>query len=69
MVEVNGDVRRTVETMLASMGISRETRAQLLSHGLGGVQSVHYDRHTYMEEKRAALLTWESHLLEIGATL
>ncbi|EIC23792.1 tyrosine-type recombinase/integrase [Thiorhodovibrio frisius] len=63
------DVRRTVETMLASMGISRETRAQLLSHGLGGVQAVHYDRHTYMEEKRAAILAWESQLLEIGVNL
>ena len=59
------DIRRTVETMLASMGISRETRAQLLSHGLSGVQSVHYDRHSYMEEKRAALMAWEARLVSI----
>lgn len=31
------DLRRTCETMLASMGISKDTRAQLLSHGLSGV--------------------------------
>jgi integrase len=59
------DIRRTVETMLAGMGISRDTRAQLLSHGLSGVQSVHYDRHSYMDEKRAALLAWEARLQAI----
>lgn len=30
-------------------------RAQPQSHGLGGVQAWHYDRHGYEEEKRAAL--------------
>lgn len=53
------DIRRTVETIMVSMGISKETRAQLLSHGLGGVQDVHYDKHAYIEEKRAALKSWE----------
>ncbi len=59
------DVRRTAETMLAGMGISRDTRAQLLSHGLGGVQDQHYDRHGYADEKRAALIAWERRLDEI----
>lgn len=57
------DIRRTVETQLAGLGISRDVRAQLLSHGLSGVQAVHYDRHGYMDEKRAALVAWEDHLL------
>lgn len=56
------DIRRTVETMLAGLGINRDTRAQLLSHGLSGVQNAHYDRHTYLDEKHAALVTWEKHL-------
>lgn len=56
------DVRRTVETIMVSMGISKETRAQLLSHGLGGVQDVHYDKHSYTNEKRTALKAWESKL-------
>ena len=56
------DIRRTVETMLAGLKISRDVRAQLLSHGLSGVQQQHYDRHTYIDEKRAALITWERHL-------
>lgn len=50
-----GDLRRTVETRLAAVGVSREDRAQLQSHGLGGVQSRHYDKHEYLGEKRAAL--------------
>lgn len=60
------DIRRTCETMLAGAGISRDTRAQLLSHGLSGVQAAHYDRHTYTNEKRAALITWEQRLEEIA---
>ena len=52
-----GDLRRTVETRLAAEGVSRETRAQLQSHGLGGIQDRHYDRHGYLDEKRAALET------------
>jgi len=50
-----GDLRRTVETRLASLGVPREVRAQLQSHGLGGVQARHYDRHDYLAEKRDAL--------------
>ncbi len=60
------DIRRTCETMLAGIGISRDTRAQLLSHGISGVQAAHYDRHTYTEEKRAALVAWEQRLDEIA---
>lgn len=60
------DIRRTCETMLAGMGISRDTRAQLLSHGLSGVQAAHYDRHSYTNEKRAALVAWEQRLDDIA---
>ena len=59
------DIRRTTETMLASMGISRDTRAQLLSHGISGVQDAHYDKYSYTNEKRAALVAWEARLDEI----
>jgi len=56
------DIRRTCETMLAALGISREVRAQIQSHGISGVQARHYDRHDYMTEKRAALEAWARHL-------
>ena len=49
------DIRRTVETLLAGAGVSNETRAQLQSHGLGGVQTRHYNRHDYLPEKGEAL--------------
>lgn len=52
-----GDLRRTVETRLAAEGVSEDVRAQLQSHGLGGIQARHYNRHSYLDEKRAALET------------
>jgi len=60
-----GDVRRTAETRLAGLGVSKDHRAQLLSHGIFGVQALHYDRHSYIDEKKNALITWENHLGEI----
>ncbi|NCC26527.1 MAG: hypothetical protein EOM25_15205, partial [Deltaproteobacteria bacterium] len=59
------DIRRTVETMLARMGVSRDIRAQLLSHGLAGVQNRHYDRYEYLDEKRAVLARWEEEVVKI----
>ena len=56
------DIRRTAETLLAGLGVSSDVRAQLQSHGLGGIQTRHYDRHSYMAEKRTALALWESQL-------
>ncbi len=50
-----GDLRRTVETRLSALGVPQEVRAQLQSHGLGGVQARHYDQHDYLKEKRDAL--------------
>lgn len=56
------DLRRTAETMMAAMGISRDTRAQIQSHGLGGVQQRHYDKHDYRAEKLKALTAWSRRL-------
>jgi integrase len=61
------DLRRTCETMLAALGVHRDVRAQLLSHGLGGVQERHYDRHTYANEKLAALTAWAARLRQVRA--
>lgn len=61
-----GDLRRTVETRLQALGVSRDVRAQLLSHGRSsGVQARHYERHDFLDEKRSALLLWESHLKKL----
>jgi hypothetical protein len=62
-----GDIRRTVETRLAAEGWSKDVRAQLQSHGLGGVQDRHYDKHDYLAEKREAIETLFSVLNGSGA--
>lgn len=62
------DIRRTCETHLAKIGINQDTRAQLLSHGISGVQAKHYDRYSYEKEKRTALAKWEEYLLS-GPTI
>jgi integrase len=61
------DLRRTAETMLASLKVSSDVRAQLQSHGLGGIQQRHYDRHEYSIEKRQALEKWRRHLATLKA--
>jgi integrase len=60
------DLRRTAETMLASMKVSKDTRARLLSHGISGVQDKHYDFHSYAPEMTAALEAWERWLSKIA---
>jgi len=56
------DLRRTAETTLASLGVSKDHRAQLQSHGISGVQARHYDMYDYIKEKQAAILLWQEHL-------
>lgn len=56
------DLRRASETVMQRLGISREVRAHLLSHGRVGVQGQHYERYDFIEEKRAALNKWTAHL-------
>lgn len=48
-------IRSGVETLLASAGVSQDIRGRLQSHGIGGVQTRHYDGHDYLPEKRKAL--------------
>jgi integrase len=57
------DLRRTCETHLAALGVSKDVRAQIQSHGLGGVQDRHYDRHDYLVEKSKALDGWAAWLM------
>ena len=49
------DLRRTVETRLASIGIPKEIRDAVLNHSTPGVGSKHYNRYDFAPEKRAAL--------------
>lgn len=61
------DCRRTVASGLAALGVPREDRLAILSHKIGDVHAVHYDKHDRFREKLAALGLWEKHLAAIVA--
>lgn len=52
------DLRRTAETLMASIGINKDTRVELLSHGRNSLVRKHYDMFEYLPAKRAALAKW-----------
>lgn len=60
------NMRATVETHMASLGVNKERRAWLLSHGRSGVQSKHYDRYSYLPEKRQDLDKWARYLDQLA---
>jgi len=55
-------MRATIETHLAELGVDEQRRAWLLSHGRSGVQAKHYDRYSYVREKREDLAKWACYL-------
>lgn len=59
------DLRRTVETRLASMGIPKEIRDAVLNHATPGVGSKHYNRYDFAPEKRKVLDAWSGALMQI----
>ena len=61
------DIRRTLETLLASIGVTAALRSYVLSHGRSGVQSKHYDRWEYLTEKRRVLQKWAKHFRKVIA--
>lgn len=56
------DLRRTWKTLAGGAGLGLDIRNRIQGHALQDVGSRHYDRHSYLEEKRAAMLTWEGEL-------
>jgi hypothetical protein len=61
------DIRRTCETQLGSIGINKDLRAHVLSHGRSGVRDKHYDKYAYLKEKRRALNKWAKHVKKVIA--
>lgn len=55
------DIRRTVRSKLAELGIPREVARKILNHEDGKVDRI-YNRHDYLNEKREALQKWADHL-------
>jgi len=51
------DLRRTVRSGLAEIGIAEEIAERVLNHAQRGIDRV-YNRHAYAAEKRVALNAW-----------
>jgi len=58
------DLRRTLRTRLAGLGVTDIIAERVLGHKLQGIMAV-YNQHPYDAEKRDALIKWETHLSEI----
>jgi len=56
------DCRRTFKTLTGSIGIDLELRNRLQGHAMTAVGSVHYDRWSYLPQKREAMSIWASEL-------
>jgi integrase len=59
------DLRRTLRTGLAELGIPFEVSERVLNHAMPGLEAV-YNRHNYLGEKRRALALWTEHVLAIA---
>jgi integrase len=55
-------LRRTWKTRTGEVGIGIEVRNLIQNHSRTDVSSVHYDKWSYLVEKREALEKWECHL-------
>jgi integrase len=60
------DLRRTLATGLARLGIPRDDRLAVLAHSYGDVHEI-YDQYERLPQKRTALETWERHLRNVIA--
>src|SRR5690606_18290380 len=56
------DIRRTVKTRMGEAGVDKFTRDRIQGHAIADVSGKHYDRYSYLAEKRAGLETWEREL-------
>lgn len=59
------DLRRTLATKLASMGVSVITVERILGHSFGGVKAI-YNRYSYLPEMKEALLLYEAHICRLA---
>jgi integrase len=61
------DLRRTLATRLAALGVAREDRLAILNHKPGDVHGRHYDHFDRAPQKRIALNLWATTLADILA--
>jgi integrase len=55
------DLRRTTETRLAKLGVSKEVRSRILNHDVGQ-RDKEYQHHDFLAEKRDALQRWANEM-------
>jgi integrase len=58
------DLRRTCETRLAKLGVSKEVRSRVLNHDIGDIDES-YQHHDFLKEKFDALQDWADELERI----
>jgi integrase len=56
------DIRRTWKTLAGAAGLSKEIRDRLQNHAMTDISSRHYDRYSYLAEKREAVKTWSAYM-------
>lgn len=60
------DLRRTIATRLAKLGMGSATIERTLGHKVGtGRAIVHYDHHDYRDRKKLAIEAWEAELRRV----
>ena len=59
------DIRRTVRSKLAELGVSREVARKILNHEDSKVDRI-YNRYDYLAEKRKALDLWQQALISLA---
>jgi integrase len=57
------DLRRTVSSHMARLGISTDIRGRVLNHAVQGVTERHYTPYDFAAEKRSALDRWAAELM------
>jgi len=62
---VNHDLRRTIRSGLAALGVADSVAEAILAHRPAGIVGV-YNIHKYEDEKRAALELWAGHIASLA---
>jgi integrase len=58
------DLRRTMRTGLARLGVAPHVAERVVNHAQGGVEGI-YNKHPYQDEIKAALATWADHVVAV----
>jgi integrase len=61
------DFRRTARTHLEALGVLPHVAERCLNHKVKGVEGV-YNRHDYLQERKAALQSWADLLAELESS-